>query len=503
MSTVTHATYVSGFDVGQVTLPPGAELLQPPLPLPAMDDFQDACARALEEPLDGPPLSARLKRGTRVCVLVDDFTLPLPLAARDARRDMLEAVLDALAQAGVRPAQVKVLVATGPSRHWRPAELAELLGPRATALAAVRCHDLLDTARLARLGEVDGAPLELARDQVEADLCVHLSVVCAPWQASAVGLVAGSAGLATFRALHAPALFAHDGPTLAPGSPWQRALVAAAAAYEAKVPVLQLCCVLDNALWGPRLAQVLERNGGFGRPMQLWNALPNAVRHRAARLMRAEHRPLGVFAGSTFSTAPAALELFLRQHEVAARGEADVLAFGLPDLGPASVGTAQNPLLAAHLALGLAGQLASRGPLLRKGGVVVFANPLFPDFDVRTHRPHLELYERVLREAREPEDIERRFAQRLCDDAGFQDNYRRHFGFHPAHALAGWYQGAPLRRRAAKVLVAHGDPRACARLGFTAARDMADALERARLLVGGVARVRFLALPPAFFARVD
>ena len=42
---------------------------------------------------------------------------------------------------GVKPANVTVLVGTGLSRQWRPAELTEILGPRVTSLVNIRAHD--------------------------------------------------------------------------------------------------------------------------------------------------------------------------------------------------------------------------------------------------------------------------------------------------------------------------------------------------------------------------
>lgn len=494
---------LSGFDVRSVDFDDGCELLLPPLPLPAVESAVEAFARALDEPVEGPPLSALLAGKKKVCVLVDDFTLPLPPASRDCRRDMLEAVLDALSAHRIKPAQVRVLVASGLSRQWRPAELTDFLGPRTTALFPSRCHDALDVRELKHVGEAATGPIELARAQVEADLCIHLNVVAAPALAGSMGLVMGTSSLDTWRELNAPQLFSGGAPHWSEGSAWRAAHVAAAEAYQKKVPVFQLAAVLDNALWGERVASWLDGIDAASRPVQLWNALPEAVRHRAARLMRAEHAPNEVFAGPPAAVAPRALEAFARQHEVTAQGEADILLFGLPDLGPYSFGTAQNPVLVAHLALGMVAQLATSKPLLRQGGVLVFANPLKPAFDTAAHRAYLHLYERVLRHEREPEAIEAGYASSLLADQTLGNAYRHRYGFHPAHALFTWAQCAEVRRRASRIFVAHGDPRACARLGFTAAPDTTAALARAREALGGDPKVRVLSLPPPFFVKVS
>jgi len=57
--------------------------------------------------------------------------------------------------------------------------------------------------------------------------------------------------------------------------------------------------------------------------------------------------------------------------------------------------------------------------------------------------------------------------------------------------------------RAARIIVAHGDPRACARLGFTPAVDVEEALEKARDFLGDPKpHVAVMELPPPFWVRV-
>jgi hypothetical protein len=135
--------------------------------------------------------------------------------------------------------------------------------------------------------------------------------------------------------------------------------------------------------------------------------------------------------------------------------------------------------------------------------VLVFANPLAPVFDRKVHLAHEEFYEKVLRFEREPEAIHQRFESYFAGRPEFVSNYQRRFAFHGTHPLYGWYLSHPTRRRAGRIIVAHGDPRACARLGFTPAVDVEDALEKARAFLGMEApKVTALALPPPFWAKV-
>jgi hypothetical protein len=316
-------------------------------------------------------------------------------------------------------------------------------------------------------------------------------------------LISGLAGYRTARLLASPQLLASDNAPFVPGSPYHRGHERLGRALARQVPIFQLSAVLSNELWPPGLTALLKGDQGLSRPLQVWNALPAAVRHRTARMIKASYRPIAVLAGAPEAVAPRALETFYRQHEVATAGEADVLVFGLPDLGPASVGAAQNPILSATVALGYVANLFTERPLLRAGGIVIFASPLPPVFDRRAHLPHEEFYEKVLRVERDPIAIHERFEAYFAGRPEFVANYQRRFAFHGAHPLYSWYLTWPVRRRAARIIVAHGDPRACARLGFTPAVDVEEALDKARDFLGDPnPHVAVMELPPPFWVRV-
>ena len=197
---------------------------------------------------------------------------------------MLEGTLEALTHFHVKPADIKVLIATGLSRQWRPAELSEFLGPRATARVNVRCHDAEATSELLRLADEPQGPIEVSRLLIETDLVIHLSVVNQPLFAGTFALVQGTVGYRTARVLNAPTMFDEDGP-MVPGSLWHRAHTRIGELISSKVPVLQLAAVLNNELWTSPIAALLRTEQGLSRPLQMWNALPGAVRHRAARMI--------------------------------------------------------------------------------------------------------------------------------------------------------------------------------------------------------------------------
>jgi lactate racemase len=496
---VSRHLLVSGYDVRPVTLPEGAQVLRPPMPFPALADIGAAVARALEEPVAGPSFSQRLTRDIRITVVVDDFSFPAPPSSREVRGLLLEGLLAALRSARIPLERVTLHVANGASRKWRPAELTEWLGPFG---ARAHCHDLTAHREFIRLGELPQGPLDVHRALIECDLLVHLNVVTQPLHAGLFPVIAGASGLHTLLSLEAPRLLGIDLHQV--GSVRAHGYEAAATLLASKVPVVQLSCVLNNDVWPQTVAGLLDDNDGeLSRPLSMWNALPSAVRNRAARLMRTQALPWRIAFGPPEAVAPKTRAWFLRQHEVTAQGEADVLVFGVPGVGPYSIGALQNPLLATHLALGLLGNLTTGRPLLREGGALILANPLTPEFEPHTQRAHQDFYERCLKAEREPAALLERFLPDALNRNALTRDSSEGFGFHPAHPYLLWAQCEPLRRRAGRVLVAHGDPRVTSRFGFSAAPDVESALAKAQEFVGGTPRVRMIDLPPPFFVRVE
>ncbi len=503
MDSVATTQLLSGFDLRSVDLPEGSSLLSPASPVPGLPDFARSVKEAFDAPVSGLPLAERLPAGARICIVLDDFSLPVPPATVDVRRELLAFTRDRLQACGVDPARIRVLVANGLNRQWRPNELTDLLGPTGAGAPSINCHDAEDSAQLRRIGELPQGPIELNRALFDCDLVLYLNVVSTPLHAGLFGLVSGTAGYRTARWLGAPALFEEDAPFVR-GSAYHRLHEEVGAALLRQVPVFQLSAVLNNELWPPRVAAVVRTGAGSARSAQLWNAMPNAVQQRAARLMRSSYRPFAVLGGNPTEVAARALPLFLRQHQVQAGPPADIVVFGLPDVGPFSVGSSQNPILAAHLALGSLANLFTERALLRKGGVLIFANPLSLSFDRTVHGAHEEFYDKVLRVERQPAAIHEQFEGYFGGRPEFVSNYQRRFAFHGTHPLYCWYQCAPARRQAVKIIAAHADPRTCARLGLMPAADVEQALNKAREILGlHEPSIAVLDLLPPFFVQVN
>ena len=145
-----------------VEVPEGAEVVEP-LDLPGLDDEAGAITAALRGPLTGPPLTELARRAGRVAVVFPDLTRPMP------NRTVLPPLLAELERAGVPDERITLLCATGTHRQATTAEMEELVGADTVARYAIVDHDATGGAHVP-VGEVDGVPVLLQREFVEADV---------------------------------------------------------------------------------------------------------------------------------------------------------------------------------------------------------------------------------------------------------------------------------------------------------------------------------------------
>jgi lactate racemase len=171
-----------------------------PVPHQAAADPVEVLRRALREPVAGPPLRDRVRRGQTVAISACDGTRPQP------RHLMIPAVLAELEDV-VDLADVVILVATGTHRGNSDAELREMFGDEIVDTVRIVNHDARDQAQLVWLGvHGNGVPVWLNRQWVDADVRITTGFVEPHFFAGFSGgpkLVApGLAGLDTVLVLH-------------------------------------------------------------------------------------------------------------------------------------------------------------------------------------------------------------------------------------------------------------------------------------------------------------
>ena len=143
-------------------MPDDATVIEPADP-PGLADQEGAVRRALDRPLAGPSLAQLAAGARRVAVVFPDLTRPMP------NRTVLPPLLGLLGRSGVPDAAVTLLCATGTHRQATPSEMRELVGDEIVGRYAIVDHDS-DGGDHVEVGRVDGSPVLLQREYVEADL---------------------------------------------------------------------------------------------------------------------------------------------------------------------------------------------------------------------------------------------------------------------------------------------------------------------------------------------
>lgn len=177
--------------------------------MPVLPDPAAAVAAALAAPVAARPLADEARGARSACILVCDVTRPVPNGL------LLGPALRALLEAGLEPASIRVLVATGLHRPNLGDELADVIGDPAV-LRAVRVenHDARDDAAHVDLGPTAaGTPAKIDRRLVEADLKLVTGLVEPHFMAGYSGgrkvIAPGVAHRDTITTFHSARFMAH------------------------------------------------------------------------------------------------------------------------------------------------------------------------------------------------------------------------------------------------------------------------------------------------------
>ncbi len=168
-------------------------------------DPAGAVADCLRRPIGTSPL-VELARGKKTaCIVVCDITRPVPNAM------VLPPLLDALHSAGIAPAGISILIATGLHRPNWGSELEEVLGPSIPRQYAVYNHDGRNLAEHRFLGHSPrGIPVWIDSRFVDAELKIAVGLIEPHFMAGFSGgrklVCPGIAARETILAWHSPAL---------------------------------------------------------------------------------------------------------------------------------------------------------------------------------------------------------------------------------------------------------------------------------------------------------
>jgi nickel-dependent lactate racemase len=224
----TRVTLAYGTDGLDIEVPEDATVVRP-AHHPAVPDEVAAVRAALDRPVAGAPLHQLVHEGARVAISVCDATRPQP------RKPMLAAIAQVL-DGIVRPEDVVVLIATGTHGSSTEEQRREMLGDEILGRWRVVDHDSRDPGSLRRVGVIDGVPVALNREWLDADVRITTGFVEPHFFAGFSGgpkmVAPGLAALGTVLELHSPARIADPRATFGviEGNPVHDAVRAIAAA---------------------------------------------------------------------------------------------------------------------------------------------------------------------------------------------------------------------------------------------------------------------------------
>lgn len=413
---------------------------------PSADQARDV-RDAIQHPLGLPRIRDSVSPGAKVLIAFDDLTVS---SFGPVRRLAIETVLGELAEAGVHDDNVTLMCANALHRKFPNEELASAIGEELVERFGSRegglvCHDAEDPDGIVHLGTTkSGYDVDIHREVVESDLTVYVNAQChrgfaGGWKSVAVGLSTWN----SIRHTHTP-----DGMSMS---------------------------VRHN-----RMHEVYNEQGAF---------LEERLGKRISKIETILANPTTVgriWAGGVAETRAAALEVLEQRHPPrrgALTEKADVVVYGVPNWSPYAAFAGMNPVLTL-ISSGL-GYLGGYIEALGKPGCsVIIATPCPEEWDRVHHPAYPEVWERVLPETRDPYEITERYGDEFATHAGYIEQYRHNYAFHPVHAILATH---PLKRlkHAGRVFVAGADdPKVPEHVGFIATATVEDAIKEAERIHG-------------------
>ena len=135
-------------------------------------DVKEEVIRALGQPIGSGPLREIVKGAGRVVIVADDNTRLTPTDR------ILPVLLDEMNAAGVKDAQITVVIALGTHRFMTPEEIRIKFGAEVVRRVAVKNHDYKNPAELVDLGTTpNGTHVTVNREAYEADFKIGVGSI--------------------------------------------------------------------------------------------------------------------------------------------------------------------------------------------------------------------------------------------------------------------------------------------------------------------------------------
>lgn len=179
-----------------------------------------AVHEALSNPIESPPLK-ELARGKRdACIVISDITRPVP------NQVILPPILRTLQENGIPKEKITILIANGMHRPNLGKELESMVGSQIMDNYNIENHYCRKPAAYRKIDEIDGAPIEINKHYLDADLKILTGLIEPHFYAGYSGgrksILPGISSFETMKFMHAYKMVDHPNLTncLIEGNPF-------------------------------------------------------------------------------------------------------------------------------------------------------------------------------------------------------------------------------------------------------------------------------------------
>jgi hypothetical protein len=479
--------------------PEGTRVIYSPPPLDPVPNVKQAIRHALAHPEGTDPLFAHLTPGMKVVIAVDDISLPLPMMKTpDVRQEVLEVVLDTLADYGVD--DIQIIVAISLHRRMTGPEIRRMVGPRVWREFwpdRLYNHDAEDKENMAFVGETEqGDKIVLNRAAVESDLVIYVNLNLVPMDGGHKSVGVGLCGYETLRSHHDPDTINRSRSFMDPNPETSELAnrvnrIGKVVAQHLKVFTIET--TVNNKMYGKSLNFLAKNEDQWSGTDEMafralkWtlDKMPAGARRAFFHRTPAEYGVTGVVAGATEAVHPKTLDACFRQYSVPVDGPCDILISGIPFLCPYNANSIMNPLLVHCTALGYFFNMFRGKPLLRKGGVLIISHPLEDVWQPDHHPSYIEFFHRLLPETRDSHKLAHKYEKQFAEDPAYVQMYRHGHAYHGVHAFYMWYWGELGKNQTGKVIcVGAKNQRVAEILGWDTAASFDEAISMGRAFLG-------------------
>lgn len=137
-------------------------------PLP---DPEGAIYAALAEPIESPPLMELARGRATACVVISDITRPVP------NKVILPPLLEVLEASGIDRENIIILIATGMHRPNEGEELESMVGRQILDNYRIVNHYCRKPGVCQKIAEIEGAPIEVNKHYLDADLKILTGLI--------------------------------------------------------------------------------------------------------------------------------------------------------------------------------------------------------------------------------------------------------------------------------------------------------------------------------------